>query len=216
MSGFYIIAVDHICLHWSIFIITSVIDFYIYVVNGWDKFKNENRVFPNVNFSDVVNTILTNQFFVLLPMVYLSVDLFPKGSLTDVSNFYKIPVTMLVTEFLFYYIHVLFHSGSFWKYHVTHHEWTGPSSISTFHCHPLEMALLNVFPVLGGAVIAGLNFDTMRVWHMIAVANTMVFAHGGYRCFGRSEHDLHHEYKTCNYGLFGFLDKIHGTYLRSG
>jgi sterol desaturase/sphingolipid hydroxylase (fatty acid hydroxylase superfamily) len=77
------------------------------------------------------------------------------------------------------------------------------------------MALVNVFPLLASGIILGLNFQTMRVWHIVAVSNTIIVAHGGYTCFGRSAHDIHHLYKTCNYGIFGFLDKAHGTLITS-
>jgi sterol desaturase/sphingolipid hydroxylase (fatty acid hydroxylase superfamily) len=214
MSNFYTIISDHLCLYWSLCVVLSVIDSYIFLTNQMGKYKLSNRSFPE-NAITVVREVLINQFFVVLPIMYMFVDFFPEGSLWDISNIYKIPLTMLVMEFLFYYIHVLFHSRHFWKYHSLHHKWTGPQSISTFHCHPIEMALVNVFPLLASGIILGLNFQTMRVWHIVAVSNTIIVAHGGYTCFGRSAHDIHHLYKTCNYGIFGFLDKAHGTLITS-
>jgi len=214
MSAFYILAFDHIFIHWTLCMVLSIVDLYIYFTGQNDQFKASFRTVPE-NPVLVAKQVLINQFFVVCPIMYLSVDFFPQGSLWELSNIYKIPLTMLFTEFLFYYTHILFHSYYFWQFHQIHHTSTGPYALCTFHCHPLEMALVNVFPILISAVLAGLNFQTMRLWHMVALSNTIVVAHGGYKCFSPNPHDLHHKYRNCNYGIFGFLDNIHGTYRTS-
>ena len=211
MSNFYTIFSDHLLLHWSLCSVISVIDLYIYITDQQNTYKLSNRTLPD-NPLIIAKGVLINQFCVLLPILYLCGDLFTQGSVFTLSNLYKIPIPLLITEILFYYSHVLFNSYYFWKYHSVHHASTGPYALCTFYCHPLEMALVNITPLLVSGLITGLNFQTMRLWHIVAVTNTVVVAHGGFKVFGNKFHDLHHRYKNCNYGLFEILDKAHGTY----
>lgn len=212
MSNFITIFSDHLLLYWSLCYVIALIDLYICIRNQQSTYKLSNWTLPE-NPLIIAKDVLINQFCVLLPIVYMCADFFPQGSLFEPSNLYKIPITLLLTEILFYYTHVLFHSYYFWKYHSVHHTSTGPYALCTFYCHPLEMALVNIAPLVVSALVAGLNFQTMRLWHMVAVTNTVVVAHGGFKVFGNKFHDLHHQYKNCNYGLFEILDKAHGTYV---
>jgi len=199
---------DHLIVHWSICIFLLSIDTYLYISNKWDSYKLSNRLFP-VNILDVIYQVLFNQIFITLPIIYVFMDIFPEGSLFELSNIYKIPVTLLSIEILFYYSHVLLHSNMFWKYHRIHHKWSGPSVISTLYCHPVEQIICNISPLILSGLISGLNINTMRLWHIVALSNTLISGHGGYKFFGNF-HDLHHKYKNCNYGI---LDKFHRSYL---
>jgi methylsterol monooxygenase len=197
-------------VHWSICSFLFLFDSYLYISNKWVQYKLNNTLFP-VNLIDVVNQVLFNQIFVTFPIIYLFINLFPEGSLFELSNIYKIPITLLSIEFLFYYSHVILHFY-FPKYHSIHHEWTQPCVISTLYCHPIEQVISNILPLILSGLISGLNINTMRAWHVLALSNTLISAHGGYKFFGNF-HDLHHKYKNCNYGIFGMLDKFHKTYL---
>jgi sterol desaturase/sphingolipid hydroxylase (fatty acid hydroxylase superfamily) len=129
----------------------------------------------------------------------------------DLTNFIKLPIAILLTEVIFYYVHYAFHKVPFLiKFHALHHEITGPFTLATFYCHPVEMLAGNLAPFIVAGKLSGLNFQTMRLWHFIAVFNTMISAHGGYQVFN-STHDQHHKTKTHTYGLIGLMDYIHHT-----
>jgi sterol desaturase/sphingolipid hydroxylase (fatty acid hydroxylase superfamily) len=214
MDTFSLIVLDHMIIHWSLVCILSVIDLYLLINDCWDTYKLSDRAYPEKPL-DIIYQILFNQFFVLIPIIYLFSDLFSvEGGLFEYSNIYKIPISLLCIDFLFYYSHVLFHSTWLSKYHSIHHQWNGSFVISTFHCSPYEMAFVNIFPLIFSGLFAGLNFRTMRLLHILSLQNTMIVAHGGYKCFGEGFHELHHKYRNCNYGIFGFLDKFHGTYMQ--
>jgi len=84
--------------------------------------------------------------------------------------------------------------------------------ISTLYAHPLEHAITNILTIIVSGYIAGLSFTMIRIWHILALSNGILIAHGGYKWWKYNNlHDLHHRYKSYNYGALGFLDNFHGT-----
>lgn len=198
---FYTILTNHICLHWGLCLISYMIG-NIASIKKLPKRTNMPK--------DILSIVLFNQLLVTLPVLYIVADWFYPGHILDLTNLIKLPIAILLTEVIFYYVHRAFHKMPFLiKYHVLHHEITGQFTLAT--CHPVEMLAGNLAPFISGGLLAGLNFETMRLWHFIAVFNTMISAHGGYQAFN-STHDQHHKTKTHTYGLIGLMDYMHQTH----
>ncbi|XP_065364087.1 fatty acid hydroxylase domain-containing protein 2-like [Calliphora vicina] len=124
----------------------------------------------------------------------------------------------LLEEPLFYYAHRMLHHRSIYKYfHKKHHEWTSPIAAMTFYCHPVEHIVSNFGPI---ALMAGLlNVHVVVSWTftILAIVNSMTDHTGYYFPFPLSKesvlfHDYHHAKFNYNFGVFGWLDKLHGTY----
>lgn len=137
---------------------------------------------------DAIKVILFNQFFVAVPLAFLSYYLkklkgFPED-FREVPNFPKVLldlfVCILVDEIGFYYSHRLFHNKFFYKHiHKKHHEWQSPIAITAIYCHPLEQLLSNVLPVAGGSVIMQSHTSVTWLWLAIATLTTLN-NHSGY------------------------------------
>ncbi|XP_064383183.1 fatty acid hydroxylase domain-containing protein 2-like [Halichondria panicea] len=121
---------------------------------------------------------------------------------------------MVIEEIGFYYTHRLFHHPWLYKYiHKTHHEWTAPTGITSVYSHPLEHFVGNLGPMGLGPIIMGSHVSIACLWIIIAVVNTTI-SHSGYHLpfLPSSEaHDFHHLKFNQNYGVFGVLDRLHGT-----
>merc|ERR1712070_190920 len=196
------------------------------------------KIQPSAGFdvshlSKVCRNVLLNQIFIIYPYgafyaylmtrgykgligpgMYLTREL-PSGW----EMFLTIGMHIVVNEVLFYYGHRMFHEVK-WLYkniHKQHHEYSAPIALTASYCHPVEMLVSNVFPLLGGSMICGCNVYTMFVWVLFAVLGTQ-YHHCGYK-FPWSPwfdehpnyHDYHHEVFNCNYGSLGWLDALHGT-----
>jgi len=211
---FYTLLYGHLILHWSLFLITVSIDFYI-LKNKWNKYKLLGANYP-IDLNQTIINVLYNEVFILVPSLYLFSTImkddkeFLEGELIIIDNLYKIPMVFIVMDFIFYLMHRLFHSKYLYKYHSIHHQWTGPNTASTFYYHPLEMLFVNILPLLLSILICRVNFFTARFIHFISVSNTMIVAHGGYKYFNNHSHDLHHKYRNCNYGIL-ITDRLFGT-----
>ncbi|XP_061596548.1 fatty acid hydroxylase domain-containing protein 2 [Cololabis saira] len=126
----------------------------------------------------------------------------------------ELAVFSMVEEILFYYSHRLFHHPSLYKhFHKQHHEWTAPIGVVSIYAHPLEHMISNTFPVIIGPVIMGSHLSTTSLWLCIALLSTTI-SHCGYHLpFLPSPefHDFHHlRFNQC-FGVFGVLDRLHGT-----
>uniref|UniRef100_A0A7S4SMG9 Fatty acid hydroxylase domain-containing protein n=1 Tax=Alexandrium monilatum TaxID=311494 RepID=A0A7S4SMG9_9DINO len=124
-----------------------------------------------------------------------------------------------LTEVFFYYGHRSLHSPTLYRLvHKRHHEWKAPVSIAALYFHPLEHCV-TLFDALMPSLLLGLHPDTHRLWVCLSTLG-VVLHHSGLEWPLDSlppfesmvvQHDLHHKYTSCNYGVLGVLDWLHGT-----
>ena len=199
---------DHLILHWSLVSILEFIDTEILVTEKWNYYKV--NPFVDYDISKAINVVLTNQVFVLLPFLYLFSPNLGDGNIFEFSNIYKFFFAILLVETFFYHIHMFFHHPFLYSnFHSLHHLHRYVSPIFATYSHPIEYLFCNILPVFLSGYIVGFNMITFRIWHMIALFNSIVFAHGGYK-FSVS-HNKHHINPNYNFGVIGLFDKLYST-----
>lgn len=200
---------DHLIVHWGICFFSFFFDVILYFTNNWTKYKRgKDYKFPD-NLGNVLKLVLFNQFFVTFPMLYFLRDT-PEGSLFELENLYKIPFLLLVYEIMFFYSHIILHMFFYERIHKIHHRWIEPMAISATYAHPFEHFFSVILPVILAAKWTDINYTTTRSWHIFALVNTLISAHGGYKF--SNMHAIHHARVNCNFGALGLLDWLHGTY----
>ncbi|XP_029956550.1 fatty acid hydroxylase domain-containing protein 2 [Salarias fasciatus] len=168
-----------------------------------------------------VKTVLFNQVFISGPMVVACYHLMswtgdPCGP--ELPTFHwaltELAIFSIMEEVMFYYSHRVFHHPRLYKrFHKQHHEWTAPIGIVSIYAHPLEHVISNTLPVVIGPVLLGSHLTTASTWYCLALVSTTI-SHSGYHLpFLPSPeyHDFHHlKFNQC-FGVFGVLDRLHGT-----
>ncbi|KAK5858855.1 hypothetical protein PBY51_002968 [Eleginops maclovinus] len=182
--------------------------------------EKNNPVDP-VRLRHVLKTVIFNYVFISGSMVVISRYLMtmrgnPCGP--ELPTFHwalaELAFFSLLEEFMFYYSHRLFHHPSLYKrFHKQHHEWTAPIGVVCIYAHPLEHVISNMLPVALGPVLLGSHVSTTAMWYSVALISTTI-SHCGYHLpFLPSPefHDFHHlRFNQC-FGVFGMLDRLHGT-----
>ncbi|KNC22065.1 hypothetical protein FF38_02002, partial [Lucilia cuprina] len=184
----------------------------------------KNEPVDNKKLIPAILNVLLNQTLVGIPMYFILYNCLFKirctAPLRQLPSFGKIlldiVVVSLLEEFYFYYIHRVMHHKSIYKYvHKKHHEWTAPIAAITFYCHPLEHIFLNLIPVSTSFALMRSHVFTVWLFLTLAILNSMA-DHCGYSFPNSGSsiryHDYHHSKFNFNYGMFGWLDKLHGTY----
>ncbi|CAJ1063670.1 fatty acid hydroxylase domain-containing protein 2 [Xyrichtys novacula] len=182
---------------------------------------DKNNPVDPVKLRHAIKTVTFNQVFVSGPMVvvvYYLMTLRGDPCGPELPTFHwalmELAFFSIVEEVLFYYSHRLFHHPSLYKhYHKQHHEWTAPIGVVATYAHPLEHMLSNMLPVVLGPVILGSHLTSTSMWYCLALFSTTI-SHCGYHLpFLPSPefHDFHHlRFNQC-FGVFGILDRLHGT-----
>ncbi|KAM7347052.1 fatty acid hydroxylase domain-containing protein 2-like [Cochliomyia hominivorax] len=189
--------------------------------------SGKNEPFDLNKLKPVILNVLINHTIVTIPVNFVLYHLLFKSRcnspLHELPSFPKIILDIIIfslfEEFYFYYVHRLMHHKSIYKYvHKKHHEWSSPIAIITNYCHPLEHIILNLLP--GSLSFAFMRSHIFTVYLIIVLGlSSSIANHCGYSFpnlgSAVSFHDYHHEEPRSNYGMLGWLDKLHGTYKES-
>lgn len=122
----------------------------------------------------------------------------------------KFIIIVLMTEVLHYYLHRLFHTKQFYRYHKLHHAYTNPIAMSVKYYSTIEnveVTLANIF-----APLMFLPKFLVLPAYMIGISAS-ILGHCGYIIpviNSTSNHDIHHEKFFYNYANI-FMDDICGT-----
>lgn len=186
-----------------------------------DKSKIQKNIDSNM-MKHIIRRVSINNFIVMPLISYVYIILFskfhsleecllapPPPCITAINHFLFF---LAVESTLFYYLHRLFHTSFLYKkIHKIHHELKSPIPISAIYAHPLEHVIVNVMPIMLGPFIFGSHVAISALWFMVVNFNTVV-SHSGYKiyCLDGTDHDNHHKYFYCNFGIYLF-DWLHGT-----
>nr|XP_020467607.1 fatty acid hydroxylase domain-containing protein 2 [Monopterus albus] len=182
---------------------------------------DENKPVDPVKLRQAIRCVLFNQIFISAPMMVATYFVMtwrgdPCGPELPTFHWALMELTFfsIIDEILFYYSHRLFHHPALYKHiHKQHHEWTAPIGIVAIYAHPLEHVIANTLPVLIGPVILGSHLATTTLWLCLALVTTTI-SHCGYHLPflpSPESHDFHHlKFNQC-FGVFGVLDRLHGT-----
>lgn len=197
-------------------------------VTGTPSFLLNYKVQPDKNcplslkdLKKIYHRVLFNQIIVGLPMSFVSFYLMKwRGCPTngDLPTFQwvllEITIFTLIEEVGFYYSHRILHHPSLYKHiHKIHHEWTAPIGLVALYAHPIEHLVSNMLPPIIGPILMGSHLATAWLWFALVLLSTTV-AHSGYHfpfLPSPEAHDFHHLKFTQNFGVLGFLDRLHGT-----
>ncbi|KAH8386380.1 hypothetical protein KR093_000120 [Drosophila rubida] len=214
------------CVYWLYAAIFTLMD-----ITNRPRFLRKYKIQPGQNepvhlgrLWQAIKVVLINLTVVNLVTIWLLFELvlthYNSHDIRELPSFGRVVrdfvVLVVLEEFMFYYAHRLLHHKAIYKYvHKKHHEWTAPIAAITLYAHPVEHVVANLLPV--GVSLSLLGSHVTVAWGMItlAVINSMS-DHTGYS-FPWSAgsvrfHDYHHAKFNYNYGVMGWLDKLHGTY----
>jgi methylsterol monooxygenase len=185
------------------------------VSNSWlYKFKWHTR---QIEWGQWIKNALIaffNQMIVTYPLAYIFNDSLPcMDNDWNISNIiYYLMRMILIEEIFFYYAHRLLHQKWIYNYiHSYHHKWAEPIAVMTISAHPVEHLLSNVLPLTVSSI--NVPYNLVQIWIVMATANAII-DHSGYYIFihpNDGAHDLHHRFRTCNFGVIGLLDYLHNT-----
>ncbi|XP_030294354.1 fatty acid hydroxylase domain-containing protein 2 [Sparus aurata] len=182
---------------------------------------DKNNPVDPAKLRNALKTVIFNQVVISGSMVvaaYYLMSMIGNPCGPELPTFHRALMELaffsLTEEIMFYYSHRLFHHPSLYKhFHKQHHEWTAPIGVVSIYAHPLEHMISNMLPVAMGPVLLGSHVTTTTLWYCLALVSTTI-SHCGYHLPllpSPEFHDFHHlRFNQC-FGVFGVLDRLHGT-----
>ena len=120
-------------------------------------------------------------------------------------------ISVIASQFLFYWAHRMMHTKYLKKFHNIHHKVIIPIGISALYAHPIDALLGNILPMGIIPILLGFHPYIIHVLITYMLFITIVLGHSNIKGLTNT-HDLHHKYKQYNYGS-SRLDKLFGTYV---
>src|ERR1700759_1000190 len=146
------------------------------------------------------------------------------GPLSELPLWCQALLFLVLSDFMFYWLHRLFHGGAFWKYHAIHHSSEDLDWISAARFHPVNLFLgtIGVDVVL---LLAGISPNVMlwvapfNIFHSAFVQANLKWTLGPFKYLVATPvfHRWHHTSldqggNTTFAGTFRFWDLLFGTF----
>lgn len=187
---------------------------FLYDVSDIPYFKKDNisKIQKIKMFKKAINNICFNLTVLTFPIHLVMTDLFVDIDKPNKEGFiFNLVATILMGEFLFYFIHRLFHIQFLYKFHRVHHEYKETNGISALYTHPLDYIFGNFIPFTFSIIYLNPPLYQIYLTLTLFLFNTIVLAHSNYT-LGDNFHKLHHKFLKCNFGATSLLDRVLGTH----
>ena len=194
-----------------------------YLIPSRYKLQAELKKTHKYNYKEMIEYTCFNIYILTFPLGYLFLQIYeiynlvefvPSTYLEYIFQGIRLLFCILLEEILFYYIHRILHFPFFYSsIHKKHHQLIAPIALGTLYVDPWDHLFLNLLPILITPLLTRVRGPFLYIWFLLANISS-VFSHCGFSFFGKGvviHHDNHHKYRTCNYGVIGLLDYLHGT-----
>lgn len=206
---------------------------------SWDHFKLfQSFKLPRIKAQEPSNELIKKSVLESIPghwiiqplLLYYLYDAFVYFGTTVRGNiphftvvFTHVFIASITNDFLFYFMHRLFHHPSIYEMiHKKHHEFKGTIGFAAEYSHPIESLTANLIPTFLGSLLLGTHAIVWLSWLFYRSIETYE-SHSGYN-FGifsfagvAEYHDYHHTHNLGNYGVGEFCDALfrtNGHYLK--
>jgi methylsterol monooxygenase len=217
---------EYICDNYSTinlyWVISIVFTFLEYIGPKWYmkyKIQKNSKKITWKRIKQMIKTNLFNQIVVTPIFLILwykllewrGLDSIEPTIFTILTHFI---VMFLISEFLFYHIHYIFHKPYFFKHiHKIHHDELNSIALSSYNHHFIEHLLSGLFTMYAGHFVMGSHIKVFKYW-LFGVTIVTILFHCGVHLpliIPNEFHDYHHlKYNQC-YGVFGLFDYLYGT-----
>ena len=170
--------------------------------------KVKKQLFPNFTLKGIITGEIKALITALI-IIYLAPEVNRGNSL--LLNLGWFLMRIVTADFCFYIAHRLFHTKSFLKIHLKHHEFQDTSSFVAGHKSLIEYIIVTITDVLP-IFIFGYDITQLCAWTLIGNIYNLE-GHSSLSIFfiPSDFHDLHHTGFNGNYGIHGFWDRVFNT-----
>ena len=170
--------------------------------------KVKKQLFPNFTLKGIITGEIKALITALI-IIYLAPEVHRGNSL--LLNLGWFLMRIVTADFCFYIAHRLFHTKSFLKIHLKHHEFQDTSSFVAGHKSLIEYIIVTITDVLP-IFIFGYDITQLCAWTLIGNIYNLE-GHSSLSIFfiPSDFHDLHHTGFNGNYGIHGFWDRVFNT-----
>jgi sterol desaturase/sphingolipid hydroxylase (fatty acid hydroxylase superfamily) len=170
--------------------------------------KVKKQLFPTFTLKGIITGEIKALITALI-IIYLAPEVHRGNSL--LLNLGWFLMRIVTADFCFYIAHRLFHTKSFLKIHLKHHEFQDTSSFVAGHKSLIEYIIVTITDVLP-IFIFGYDITQLCAWTLIGNIYNLE-GHSSLSIFfiPSDFHDLHHTGFNGNYGIHGFWDRVFNT-----
>lgn len=190
---------------------------FTYFLVGWLIPKNSFVIRKSENDKKLYQTLFVNLVITLLTLPFIR----KVPQIIDIQNsLIRYGLFFILADCWLYSFHWLAHREIFYKYHRQHHEYIVPHALAGLYCSAPEMILINQCSLAIPLQLLGYTTYEKYIFCILAAMNVLK-SHCGHDCLtiwkykipiNSKEHEKHHIYLTCNYGMLGLFDWINSTH----